>query len=242
MSFVQKRIAQGPSSFGSDLRELRELRGYSREVLGRFSGIHPALIAAFEDERLEDISDPVYAERHIQTLIRALEGRVDYFLSKYRELLNVRQLAREPERSLRHKLRRRDFFVASRLFVFLGFSVLVLAVGTYVVLQAWDISTPPPLEVHLPVEGQRVTSPHVTVTGVTAISARVLINGRQSFVEPSGTFTSVVDVPVGVSMVRVEARRRYSRTTVIERHLMYIRSKATSTDIIPSVSTSSRSF
>lgn len=223
MSFVQKHIQRQISGFGTDLRELRELRGYSRETLSRISGIHPVQIAALEEENIEEIADPVYAERHVRTLVRALEGRPEFFLGKYRDLLTARKLLHAPETSLRHKVRSRDFFVTSRLFVFFGFCLAVAAIGTYVVLQAREISSPPMLAVSSPREGEKTDTPHLRVVGTTDPAATVSVNGQKVIVESSGEFTFSIDVPAGVSTLRVESRRRYSNPTVIERHVMFER-------------------
>jgi len=226
MSFVQKRIQDSPGGFGADLRELRQLRGYSLDTLSRLSGIHPSIITALEEERVEDITDPVYAERHVRTLARVLEGRAEFFLHKYRELLTMRDLSHAPDRTLHTNIRKRDLFVVSRLFVFLGFFVLVAAVAAYVGTQAFEISKAPALSVTLPAEGEQTDSSHIRVVGTTDPLATVNVNGQNAIVGPDGGFSVVIDVPSGVSTIRVEARRRYSRSTTIERHLMFLRPEA----------------
>lgn len=223
MSFVQKHIHSQIGGFGTDLRELRELRGYSRETLSHISGIHIVQIAALEDERLEDIADAVYAERHVRTLVRALEGRPEFFLGKYRELLVARKLAHPPENALRKNVRTRDFFVTSRLFVFFGFCAVIFAISAYVFFQVREISSAPVLTVSMPLEGEQTESSHVRVVGTTDPSATVSVNGQKAIVESSGEFVLSIDVPTGVSTLRVESRRRYSKPTVIERHVMFTR-------------------
>jgi len=223
MAFVQKRIQDQASGFGADLRELRELRGYSREALSKISGIHQVMIAALEDERCEDLTDPTYVERHIRRLVRVLEGRTDSVLHKYQELLQARQLTHAPAPTLRPNVRKRDLFVSSRLFVFLGFLAVVSAVGLYVLLQARQISSAPLLMVVSPLEGQTTSSSHVTIVGSTDPGATVLVNGQMAIVDSNGKFQTVIDVASGVSTIQIEARRRYSQPTTIERHLFFQR-------------------
>lgn len=223
MPFIKKRVKPEGQGFGDDLRELRELRGYTQKELGRLSGIHPTVIAALEEERLGDIADPAYAERHIRTLARVLEGRADFFLSKYRQLLLEWGVSDQSAVLLRERVRRRDFFVTSRLFVFLGFFAMVAAVAAYVIWQAALVSSAPELTLTAPVEGQRVASSRIEVRGQTDPSASVTVNGGKAIVDRDGSFAGLLDIPRGFSTLRVEARRRYSGSTVIERHVYYER-------------------
>jgi transcriptional regulator with XRE-family HTH domain len=225
MGFVQKRIQHQIGGFGADLKELRELRGYSLERLSKISGMHVTLISAFEEERLQDIADPVYAERHIRTLAKILEGREEFYLQKYRKLLEHRLLAKAPERALRPRIRRSDLFVTSRLVMFCGFVIVVIAIGAYVAYAAREIVKAPILRVTAPIEGAIAIESSVAVQGETDPQASVIINGQKIIVDDAGTFFASINIPSGVSTIRIEARRRYGKTTVIERHVMFERSE-----------------
>src|SRR5438876_193695 len=110
MSFFQKPVGETGIGFGKELRLLREQRGYSREELARLTGIHALLISSFEDEKLEQLADPVYDEKHVRALVLALEGHVDFFLNKYRELVNSRGTQVKHGLLPGSRLRKRDFF------------------------------------------------------------------------------------------------------------------------------------
>src|SRR5260221_9272378 len=125
MPFLKKRIGAVEGGFGESLRELRELRGYSLEELGRLSGIHPLIILAFEEERIEDLSDPTYAERHVQALADALQSRSGYLLEKYRQVLESRHVHQTHALFPAPKVPRADLFVRSRAIAFAGFFVVV---------------------------------------------------------------------------------------------------------------------
>ncbi len=221
MPFIQKRVSVGTERFGDELRELRELRGYDRETLGRISGIHASIITALEEERLETMTDPIYAERHVRTIVRALEGRPEFFLKKYRALTAEQGLAAATTPIIRPGLRRRDLFVSSKAMVVGFFVLIVLVVGGYVGQQAYHVSRPPSLTLDTPVEGAVLSDARVLVSGTTDPSASVTVNGFTAIVDADGTFRSEIDVPTGFSVLHIEARRRYSRPTVVERHVMY---------------------
>lgn len=225
MSFFKKRVAAVHTSggFGAALTELRELRGYTREVVGSMTGIHPSMIRAFEEERLEELIDPVYGERHVRVLVQVLEGHVPYFLKKYQFLLMSRGVGTEKPVLLQPRVRRRDLFVTSRLMSVIGVAVVVLALAAYIVWQVLGLSAAPSLTLISPVDGARVVEPYVQVNGKTDPAAFVLVNGEQAIVESSGDFHLALDIPRGLVTIRVEARRRYGASSILERHIVYER-------------------
>lgn len=221
MTFLKKRIGDGENGFGATLRELRELRGYSLEGLGRRSGIHPLLIAALEEERLEALADPLYAERHVIALSDILETRATYLLEKYRALLKRRGVAQARAPFSRARVRASELFVHSRAVAFGIFLCVIGLISAYIFWQASILSSKPSLSVDSPREGAVYAQPSVRVVGVTNPGTFVRVNGFSAVVDPKGSFSMSLDVPRGVSTVRVEVHRRYGPSVVIERHVTY---------------------
>lgn len=221
MTFLKKRIGDVEGGFGETLHELRELRGYSLEELGRRSGIHPLIILAFEEERLEALADPLYAERHVRALSEVLESRATYLLEKYRALLKRRNIAQARAPFSRPRIRASDLLVRSRAIAFGLFLCSIGLIGAYVFWQASVISSTPRLLVDSPLEGAVYDQPSVRVIGTTDAGTFVRVNGLTAVVDPKGSFSLTLDVPRGVSTVRVEVHRRYGPSIVVERHITY---------------------
>lgn len=238
MAFVQKRVTDGSGGFGEALRELRELRGYSRDDVSRATGIHLSILTAFEEERLEELIDPCYAERHVKTVVRLLEGRPTYFLEKYRLLLDARQIRRDDATMLPpERVRSRDLFVGSRAVAFLGFLCVLALVAGYVIWQTVLLASSPVLDVRSPTDGERLTAPRVHVEGTTDPAASVTVNGASAVVDSAGTFRIDLDVPRGLTTLTIEARRRFGSPSSISRLVLYER-EGLPTDF-PSMATSS---
>lgn len=222
MSFLQKRVGTTSGGFGETLREVRELRGYSINMLAKMSGIHPLIVQALEEERLEDLADPVYAERHVRALASALESTSVYLLEKYRALLDARGVPRSHALFPGARLRMTDLFVRPRAVAFAGFLCVALLLSAYVFWQASILSSVPKLVVDSPVEGAVSSAPRLRVTGMTDAGAFVNVNGVNAVVDPSGAYSIQLDIPRGVSVIRIEARRRYGTSAVVERHVSYV--------------------
>ncbi len=222
--FIHKSI--NPSSHvGPDLRELRERAGWSREAVARETKIHESSIRALEEERFDEILDPVYAERLLRAYVNFLGGKEKYFVQKYRSCLREHKLEREPHEKLprRRHIRALDLAVLSRFVAIGGFLLFALILGGYVYLQVRTISVPPPLSVEAPLDGARLDQPMVRVQGKTSPEATVLINDRQAIVKTDGTFLIDLDVPRGTVVITISAKRRHGQATTISRRVIYDR-------------------
>lgn len=222
MTFLQKQLGAG-GGFGHDLRELRELRGLDLDELSSITKIHISVLSALEDERIIDLSDPLYAERHVRAIILVLEGRPVYFLKKYRELLKEKNALPENSSYVRPMVRRRDFFVTSRVVALMGFLLFVALAAAYLVWQGHALQYAPQLVINEPVEGLELESPHVEVSGLTDPNAVVKVNGRSAVVDRDGNFTLTFDVPRGLTTITIEARRRYGSSVFETRRVTYRR-------------------
>jgi len=221
MSFVRKQV-DTESGFGQELRELRELRGWSSDQLSRTTGIPLFVIQSLEEERLEELRDPFYVERHVRSMVRALDGRVSYFLHKYRRLLERKGQTQGPQRlNFLARLRKSSLFVPSKYFLLLVPLPLALIVGWYVWRQAEDLSSVPRLEVTAPAENAAVDQPWVAVTGLTNPMANVTVNGAPAVVQADGQFKIQISVPRGTTKLTVVARRRYGNRSQLVRYITY---------------------
>jgi transcriptional regulator with XRE-family HTH domain len=222
MTFVHKQLAPS-GGFGHDLKDLRELRGLSYEEVATITKIHPSIIKILEEERLEELADPAYSERHVRSIVAALEGRPGYFVKKYRELVDERIVKTEKPSLLRRRPRRSDFFVLSRALALLGFLAFVAITAGYLIWQGVLLQEPPELSVLEPLDGAVITSPQVSVNGQTDPTAIVTVNGRTAVVKQDGQFSVSFDLPRGATTLTIEARRRYGSVVREVRRVTYER-------------------
>lgn len=220
MAFVRKQV-DTERGFGADLRELRELRGWSLEQVSAATGIPKSSIKALEEEDGEAFRDPVYAERHLRLIVKVLEGRVGFFLHKYQEWLERRGLTEKPNVTFFAKVRKSALFVPSRYFLLLLPLPLAFFLGWYVWHQADKLSAAPKLEIAYPADNAVLSEPVVLISGITDPSARVTVNGVSAVVESSGIFETTVNIPRGATKLTVLSQRRYGGKSEAVRYVTY---------------------
>lgn len=222
MPFMLKSV--NPSAHvGLYLKELRERRSWTLAKASAETKLPESFLYALETERWAGIPDPLYTERILRAYVKALGGSERYLLHKYRGWLKKQKAARRPEEFLPRtsRVRALDLAVISRLAAFFGFLIFILLVGGYVYEQARIISTPPPLEVTRPSEGERVETARADVAGRTLPESTIEINGLPAMVDNGGAFSLVISLPRGMNVITVTARKRHGRTATVIRHVIY---------------------
>lgn len=225
MPFIQKSV-NASGRIGQDLIEWRERGGFSRAEAARATKINESLIRIWEEERWNEVDDPVYTERMLRAYVSFLGGSVPYMVQKYHEGIAVERFKRRPEDLMprTRKIRLQDFLVGYKLVAAAGFLLFAIGLGSYVFYQVHRISEPPILQVTEPKDGTRLDTPSVIIRGTTDPDASVEVNGRQAYVDAKGAFELLLDIPRGTTLILVSAHRRYGRETIEARRVVYDRS------------------
>lgn len=223
MSFLHKRVEEGNGTYGSHLRDLRELQKVDMEQVSRDLKIRDTILLALEEDRIEELDDPAFAERHLMAYVRYLGGHEAYFLGRYRERLAGLRLDRHRAYAppLTRGVRGFDLLAGPQLLALLGVVALALLFGGYVAWQAMLVRTTPPLTIEEPKEGEPLRGPTVTVRGQTIPEASVTVNGRAAAVNAAGIFSLDLDVRRGTTAIEIIARRRRGSETRIVRQVSY---------------------
>jgi len=223
MGFVKKNISS-EQNFGKDLRELRELRGWSVKQLADTSGIPEHLIKAFEQENFAILDNPYYHERHVKTLIYALDGRAPFFIGKYRAALKrdgFDPKQRNKDYSFTKKTKHSEFFTTTKYLPFLLLIPIFLFLIYYVYNEAKIFNQAPPLQLDSPQNYAKFKTPNVTISGITDPNASITVNGQEAVVQNDGRFSISLDIPRGLTKLTVTAKKRYGLVRSLIRYVTY---------------------
>lgn len=224
MAFVTKRL-NSPGRLGPDLIELRERVDLTLEEAARKTKLAPSIVKAFEEEDWADLPDPVYAERLLKSYVSYFGANESYYLHKFREGLEAREIVRDRATLLPRAMRigAMDLAVTPRILAAAGFFCFTLLLGGYVFSQARAMSIAPPLVIESPADGERIDDPHVTVRGTTSPGASVTVNGAPAVVGDDGAFEYELNVPRGTTIIRIVSKRRHGSERADARRVIYDR-------------------
>jgi len=222
MSFIKKRIGHD-KSFGQDLKELRELRGWTREQLEHATNIHRDIIKKLEEEDFKDLDDLVYVEKYIRAIAKALDGRAPFLIGKYRELLNFKKIDRYQNKKqiFIKKISIKELLVINKYFsVFFLFTILFL-LSLYVWWQINLFTTQPKLIISQPIDYSHVYKSNIRIIGQTNPNTTVLINGVSVIVQKDGQFNHNLDLSRGNNKIEIIAQRPQGSETKIIKYVVY---------------------
>lgn len=87
----------------------------------------------------------------------------------------------------------------------------------YLFYQYRNITSPPPLDITSPKEGQIFSSERISVTGITNTDAVVLVNNQKIAVNDNGRFSTTLTLSPGTNIVVIESVSKYNRKSSVKR-------------------------
>ncbi len=106
-------------------------------------------------------------------------------------------------------------------------TVLSLIIVSYGLFQARNLIIGPRIILSTPQNGENVLNPLVIVSGSAVNITYISLNDRQIFVDDQGNFSEKLLVPPGYTIIKLEARDKFGRTTTKLIELNYTTSTST---------------
>ena len=220
MAFSLRKIEQAGVSFGAKLRALRRDRGLNYDQAAEATRLPRRIIEAFEHDAFSALPESVYARNFLKTYVRFLGGDEAYFLDCFDEARGTCDFV-DPLLLPRRKVRRAWFLVTPRIFRYVGLGAVGFLILGYLGFEVKRIVTPPAIEIAVPYDGLATDEGMVEVAGRVFEEAEVYIDGEQILLNQDGTFVAQVDLERGLNLITVEAKKRYSRTSRVDRRVVF---------------------
>ncbi|MFZ2681748.1 MAG: helix-turn-helix domain-containing protein [Patescibacteria group bacterium] len=221
MVFVKRKLDSVPETLGEKLRALRRTQAVSLPMLEQMTRIQKRYLEALEHARYDELPEPLYTRNFLKAYARALGADEDYFLELYEEEVGRTDLL-GPHRLPRMRVRKGRFFVLSRVTTGISVALPALAIVIYLLAQTSALLKSPEIIVESPVDQSAVRTAILSVEGyVTTNDVTVTVNDETVIVGEDLRFTTEVDLSRGLNIITVAAKRRYSRSNVIYRRVIF---------------------
>ncbi len=220
MVFVMRKLDSVPETLGAKLRNLRRTQAVSLLILEKKTRIQKRYLAALEHGRYDELPEPLYTRNFLRAYARALGADENYFLELYEEEVGQMDLL-DPHRLPRTRVRKRRFFVFSRLMTIFGILLPALAIVAYLLWQISSLLQPPQLFITSPNDNLAVQTVLLPVTGyVVENDVTVTVNGQAIAIDDAFQFATQVDLMRGLNVITIAAKRRYSREVIVYRRVV----------------------
>jgi len=115
-----------------------------------------------------------------------------------------------------------NFFSWFKFNRWMGVSLLVFVLLTFLLWNINSIFRPPKLEIFSPLDGAIVFQRQLEIKGKTIKEAEITINNRSILVDVNGNFSALIDLQNGLNLIKISAKKRYSRFSNVEIRVLLI--------------------
>lgn len=207
-SFVYRKIVNG-ETLGEKLKEARMEHGLSLEKAARDLNINQKYLAGFENNDLSVFPGSTYFKN---------------FLRQYCSYLHLDfEVCWEAAQKLSFS-GKKNFFSLDKKYLFswprLIKRVAVLSAIAFVLIflgfKIQAIFSPPFLEIIQPNQDLITDSRQLEVVGRSEKEAEIVINNQPVFINEEGIFQITVDLQKGLNLIKITAKKRYSKPSEAE--------------------------
>lgn len=221
MVFVMRKLDRVPQTLGEKLRALRRGQAVSLIMLEETTHIQRRYLEALERGHYDALPEPLYTRNFIKAYARVLGADETYFLELYEQESGRMDLL-APHRLPRQRVRRSWLFSSAAFLKFSAFAAIGTLFVGYFLWQVSGVLRPPHIVIESPADGFAADSALVAVHGrVENDDVTLMVNGHQVVVNDDKTFTTTVDLSLGLNVITVEGTRRYSQKATEYRRVVF---------------------
>lgn len=218
ISFTAKKIKH-ISNLGDVLKKKRQELGMNLTQISKRTLIAERYLQAIENEDWQRLPGEVYIKNFLKRYAMELGLDLERVLKSYTNKNSTYETSiYSLQRTL--PLAQSNFLNIPKL---LRNSVLILVVLLFIGYLGWQtnkIITPPELNIYSPVDNLVTSEGKILIQGKTEPEVEVAINNMNIPVN-NGKFYEELDLQQGLNVLKITARKKYSRQQVIYRKIMW---------------------
>jgi transcriptional regulator with XRE-family HTH domain len=201
-------------TIGEAIRAAREERNESIEDVERATQVSKKYIMALEANDLRKLPEPVYAKKFVKTL--AAHFGIDQAAAAENLMKEMAVSGGVPVSSRPvNFIEGRSLVVTPTLFKTALAATIFLGIVGYFAYSVYNILKPPTLTVYSPHDDEAFPTSRVVLEGVTEPEVDLKINGESVAIEHDGSFKDILNLPPGVSNLRLAAKKKHSHENQI---------------------------
>lgn len=221
VSFISKKI-EGESNLGANLKAAREKKGLSLDMASAATGIGAKYLQAFEENVFSSLPEGIYRDkflkRYSQFLGVAEKNILLFPLNEPQGVQEELYKLKIGKPSLPKKIK--DFILNPVFLRNMGIFALFFGCVAYLYFIGYNIVSPPRLTIISPSDDFVTEEFIVEIEGKTEEEAKVFINKKEIYCLEEGAFAEEIDLKKGINIVKISAKKKYSKESVVYRKIL----------------------
>lgn len=205
-SFTAKKIVKS-KTIGEKLREIRLEKNISLSRAAKDLNIAYKYLEAMEHNQFSSLPGRTYFKNFLKKYCQYLHLDFTRLWRQAKELGYF-----EPKGG---GLGKTYFFPWRKILKFVLIALIFLGIFVFLAWRVEQIFRPPYLQIIEPADGLITNQREIRVYGQSLKEADIVINNKAIFVDNSGFFVTKIDLQKGLNLIKISARKRYSRENII---------------------------
>jgi len=202
-------------TLGEILIQAREKKHIDLEEASSDISIPFKYLEALEHNKFNDLPGNEYVKVF-------LKKYCDYLRIDFRECWNIAKKIKDfPQIDSVGKVEKKYFTSWPNIIRRIAILIVIFAILTFLFLKVEQIFSPPKLNIIKPIDGSIVTDKQVVIVGKSEREVELIVNNREIFVDDDGSFETIIDLQRGLNLIKISAKKRYSRTEEREIRLLF---------------------
>jgi cytoskeletal protein RodZ len=202
------------------LRQARENLGLSLDATAHQLNISKHYLQSLEEGAWQELPGEFY----LKTFLKKYALALGFSWPKIEKeaLKEIARFKKWQQPSYQHQAPTRTHLmvlpkIIQKIFIFSFVVVLLVYLG----LKIYPITQPPILIIFSPTEEKTIsTKNELVVSGQTEKNTVVKINSQEVFPDETGYFSLTLDLSMDLNLIKIEAKKRYSPSVIINREVI----------------------
>lgn len=218
MSLFSFRQITSTSSIGESLRKKRAEAGLELAAISDTLKISQKYLQALEDDNWEVFPGDIYLNNFLKRYCEYL-GITDIKLVGLKKKNGNYPLSGAP--SVGQAVVKKSLLINyPRLLKNIFFFIIISGFLIYLGLKVNILIAPPKIDLFFPAQDLILSSHTIEVKGRVEGEVRLLLNNEDLGVDQNGFFQKTLDLKSGLNIIKLQAKKRYGKETVVTRRLI----------------------
>jgi cytoskeletal protein RodZ len=202
---------------GDILKRAREEKKITLDQVEKATLIKKKYLEALENGNKEKLPDNIYVKNFLKAYADFLNLETEPLIKIYEEEFENWQ----KEQNLTKKTFS-NFLIVPQVIKILVIATVIISLLLYLGLEIKKNFSPPFLYINSPTDNLETSETVIEVEGQTEKEVKVTINDQEIPCDENGYFKETVNLNEGLNIIKISAKKKYSRENIIYRKLMVL--------------------
>ncbi|MBU4360584.1 helix-turn-helix domain-containing protein [Patescibacteria group bacterium] len=216
--FKSKKIKKN-NNIGEILKNARYKTGLSLKLVAKHINLNAKYLEAMEKGEWHKLPGEIYAKNFLKKYHAFLQSKTQPFKIDYSKIF----FSSKPKIEFHKKTFSHDFLNLPHSLKIIILIIISLIAATYIVWQVSQITRAPEILLIYPEQDLALLENSITLVGQTEAEVKLKINNSEIFLDENNNFSHQIDLLPGLNLIKITGKKKYSRTKIIERKIVFDR-------------------